>query len=117
MATEKYPFPYYFYITTNKNKTVLYCGMTNNLSARLKEHETSEGNRRTFAGRYNCYFLIYYEGFDFVRDAIRREKEIKKWSRLKKELLIDNLNPGRHFLNNDEAFDHKGKTNDLLSWE
>ena len=78
MFTEKVPFPYYFYIIINKNKTVLYCGMTNNLSARLKEHEDSEGNYKTFTGRYNCHYLIYYEGFDFVQDVIQREKEVKK---------------------------------------
>jgi putative endonuclease len=114
MPVEKYPFPYYVYIITNKNKTVLYCGMTNNLSARLKEHESSEGNRKTFTGRYNCHYLIYYEGFDFVRDAIQREKEIKKWSRQKKELLISILNPKKRFLNNDEAFDNEGKIDDRL---
>jgi putative endonuclease len=117
MSTEKYPFPYYFYIITNKNKTVLYCGMTNNLSARLKEHENSEGNHKTFTGRYNCHYLIYYEGFDFVQDAIRREKEVKKWSRIKKERLIDTLNPERNFLNDDSIFAHRGKVRDHLSSE
>ena len=117
MTAEKYPFPFYFYIITNKNKIVLYCGMTNNLSARLKEHESAQGNRKSFSGRYNCYYLVYYEGFDFVLNAIRREKEVKKWSRIKKELLINTLNPGRRFLNNDAAFDHKGKDVDDLSSE
>jgi putative endonuclease len=86
MFTEKYPFPFYFYIVTNKNRTVLYCGMTNNLPARLKEHEDSQGSRKTFTGRYNCYYLVYYEGFRFVQDAIRREKEIKNWGRIKKRV-------------------------------
>ena len=112
MFPERYPFPYYFYIITNKNRTVLYCGVTNNLSARLKEHESAEGNRKTFTGRYNCHYLVYYEGFDFVQDAIRREKEIKKWSRLKKESLIDMLNPEKRFLNDAEAFDNKGKVDE-----
>ena len=115
MPVEKYPFPYYFYIITNKNRTVLYCGITNNLSARLKEHESSQGNRKTFAGRYNCYYLLYYEGFDFVPDAIRREKEVKKWSRIKKELLINSLNPGWLFLNNDAVFDHNGRNGNAVS--
>lgn len=117
MSTEKYPFPYYFYIITNKNKTVLYCGMTNNLTARLGEHESSEGNCKTFTGRYNCHYLIYYEGFDFVQDAIRREKEVKKWSRIKKERLINAINPNRRFLNDDSTFDNKGKVRDHLSSE
>jgi putative endonuclease len=112
---EKYPFPYYFYIITNQNKTVLYCGMTNNLEARLKEHEDAEGEWKTFAGRYNCHYLLYYEGFDFVMDAIRREKEVKKWSRVKKEILIDSLNPEWRFLNDAEAFDHGGKSGAFVS--
>ena len=72
MFKEKYPFPLYFYIISNQNKTVLYCGITNNLETRLSEHANSEGNRETFAGRYNCHYLVFYEGFDSVTDAIRR---------------------------------------------
>ena len=117
MSAEKYPFPYYFYILTNKNRTVLYCGMTNNLPARLKEHENLQGMRKTFTGRYNCCYLIYYEGFEFVQDAIRREKEVKKWNRRKKELLIERLNPNWRFLNEDETFCHEGKTANILSRE
>jgi putative endonuclease len=117
MSTEKYPFPFYFYIITNKNKTVLYCGMTNNLSSRVKEHENAEGNYKRFTGRYNCHYLIYYEGSHFVQDAIRREKEVKKCSRIKKERLIDTLNPDRRFLNVDSTFGNKGKVIDHLSSE
>jgi putative endonuclease len=117
MSKEKYSFPFYFYIITNKNRTVLYCGMTNNIDARLKEHESSEGNRKTFTGRYNCHYLLYYEGFNFVMDAIRREKEIKKWSRMKKELLIHSLNPEWRFLNDADYFDHGGRSDDSLSQE
>lgn len=117
MTLEKYPFPFYFYIITNKNRTVLYCGMTNNLAARLKEHETAEGNPKSFAGRYHCHYLVYYEGFEFVRDAIRREKEIKKWGRAKKEALIEALNPQWRFLNEDDAFCHKGSNGDSFSSE
>ena len=90
-------FPFYCYITTNKNKTVLYCGVTNDIKARLNEHYEQQGKQKTFAGRYNCHHLIYYEGFTSIVEAIRREKEIKKWSRLKKELLIAKLNPDWNF--------------------
>jgi putative endonuclease len=109
MPAEKHPFPFYFYIITNQNRTVLYCGVTNNLEARLKEHESSEGKRKTFAGRYNCHYLLYYEGFDFVMDAIRREKEVKRWSRIKKEVLIDALNPERKYRNDEEVFGNRKK--------
>jgi len=117
MPAEKYPFPFYLYIVTNQNRTVLYCGMTNNLEARLQEHKSSEGNRKTFTGRYNCHYLLFYEGFHFVIDAIRKEKEIKKWNRMKKERLIGCLNPEWRFLNNEEVFDNPGRTGDALSSE
>ena len=80
--------------------------MSNNLNARLEEHENSAGNGKTFVGRYNCHYLIYYEGFDSVNDAIRREKEVKKWNRMKKESLINSLNTEWRFLNNSEMFDN-----------
>ena len=105
MFVELHPFPYYFYILTNKNKTVLYCGVTNNLQQRLLEHKQQEGNIKSFTGRYNCHFLIYYEGFSFINDAIRREKEVKAWRREKKELLINVKNPQRNFLNDSASFD------------
>src|SRR6478752_2915779 len=114
MFIEKYLFPFYFYIVTNQNKTVLYCGMTNNLPARLEEHENSRGNRKTFVGRYNCHYLIYYEGFDSVNDVIRREKEVQKWNRMKKESLINALNAEWRFLNNSEIFDYGGKSGDFF---
>ena len=91
--------PYYTYITTNKNKTVLYTGVTNNLPERLKEHEEdANGPKKHFAGKYNACHLIYYETFKYIDNAILREKEIKKWSRKKKEALINTLNPNWKFL-------------------
>jgi putative endonuclease len=115
MFIEKYPFPFYFYIITNRHKTVLYCGMTNNLEARLQEHESSEGNPKTFAGRYNCHYLLYYEGFEYVHDAIRREKEVKGWIRSKKEALVNSFNPAWNFLNHADTFDHAGRSYDSES--
>ena len=94
-------FSYFVYITTNENKTTLYVGVTNNIQKRLGQHYAdSIGKRKSFAGKYNCYFLIYYEGFDNIEMAILREKEIKKWRREKKERLIRDLNPEWEFLNN-----------------
>ena len=94
---------YYVYIITNKNKTVLYTGITNNLRRRLWEHEQNSipFRSKTFAGRYNTYFLIYYECFGYVQNAIAREKEIKGWRRSKKEDLIKTINPGWRFLNDE----------------
>ncbi len=74
--------------------------MTNNLKIRLSQHKDNieEGNK-TFASKYNIEFLVYYEKFTWVEDAILREKEIKKWRREKKLELIKNFNPEFEFLN------------------
>ena len=90
---------YYVYIVTNKIKTVLYTGMTNNLEQRLIEHYLNRIKRKTFTGKYNCHFLVYYQAYQYVNDAIAREKEIKGWLRIKKNNLIENFNPGWKFLN------------------
>ena len=73
--------------------------MRNSLWHRLIEHFINRGNPNSFAGKYYCYNLIYYEEFDNPRDAIDREKEVKKWNRKKKENLIGDLNPNWDFLN------------------
>lgn len=90
---------YYVYMLTNKIKTVLYTGMTNDLEQRLVEHYFDRIERKTFTGKYNCHFLVYYESYEYVNDAITREKEIKGWLRRKKDALIENFNPGWKFLN------------------
>jgi len=83
----------YIYIITNKTKTVLYIGVTSNLPFRLQQHFDSKGNKKSFAGRYNCYILIYYEAFVSIKEAIRREKQLKRLSRKDKEALINSFNP------------------------
>ncbi|MDB5032301.1 GIY-YIG nuclease family protein [Mucilaginibacter sp.] len=90
---------FYVYITTNPDRSVLYVGVTNDLSRRLYEHAENKGNKSTFAGKYFCYNLVYYEHFAHIEQAIAREKEIKKWRREKKNLLITSLNSGWRFLN------------------
>ncbi|MGV3502821.1 MAG: GIY-YIG nuclease family protein [Adhaeribacter sp.] len=84
---------YFVYITTNPRKTVLYVGVTNNLPARMQEHFNNRGQPETFAGKYYCYMLVYYERYPDVKVAIAREKELKDLSREKKERLINALNP------------------------
>ncbi|MBX9850198.1 MAG: GIY-YIG nuclease family protein [Cytophagaceae bacterium] len=84
---------YFVYITTNPGKTVLYTGVTNDLLTRIQQHYENRGNKKTFAGKYFCYKLIYYERFDDINNAIEREKEIKDLSRKIKEQLIGNCNP------------------------
>lgn len=84
---------YYVYITSNPGRTVLYVGVTNNLQRRLLVHREKRNTNLSFAGKYFCYNLLYYEEFRYINDAIAREKEIKKWNRQKKCDLINSTNP------------------------
>ena len=93
---------YIVYIITNKNKTVLYIGVTNDIQRRLSQHYfDSQNAKKSFAGKYNCYYLLYYQVFDEPNSAILREKELKGWRREKKNKLITEFNPNWEFLNND----------------
>ncbi|WP_339752794.1 GIY-YIG nuclease family protein [uncultured Winogradskyella sp.] len=89
------------YILTNKTKTVLYTGVTNNLKDRLHFHHNPEPFSKAFTAKYKCLYLLYYEHFFNIDDAIKREKEIKGWSRKKKEDLINSINAKWKFLNED----------------
>ncbi|MDI9255908.1 GIY-YIG nuclease family protein [Flavobacterium sedimenticola] len=91
---------YYVYIITNKHRSTYYIGMTNNLKVRLEQHKENiiVGNK-TFASKYNLEFLVYYERYTWVQEAIAREKELKKWRREKKLNLIKEFNPAFEFLN------------------
>ncbi len=90
---------YFVYLLTNKNKTVLYVGVTNDLVVRLHQHIT--GLTKGFTYKYNCHYLVCYERYDHINDAIAREKEIKGWRREKKEKLITSFNPEWRFLNDE----------------
>ncbi len=91
--------PYYVYITTNQTKSTVYIGMTNDLPSRILEHGLNAGKPETFAGRYYCFNLTYYEEYKYVDEAIYREKQLKKWSRSKKDKLVATTNPEFRFLN------------------
>ncbi|WP_338733313.1 GIY-YIG nuclease family protein [Mangrovimonas cancribranchiae] len=90
---------YYVYILTNKNKTVLYTGVTNNLKDRLYHHKNPLPFSKAFTAKYKCFYLIHYEHFTEIEQAIKREKQIKGMSRAKKETLISNSNKDWRFLN------------------
>lgn len=93
---------YFVYILTNYNKTVLYTGMTNDLVRRLQEHEAdSKGPQKTFAGKYKCIYLVFWQRFQYVWHAIESEKEIKLLKRDKKEAIINDFNPTWKFLNDE----------------
>ena len=79
------------YIITNPRHTVLYVGVTNNLVRRITEHRS--GTVDGFAKKYNCRKLVFFEVTTDAYSAISREKEIKGWSRLKKEAIVTMQNP------------------------
>ncbi|SHF99324.1 putative endonuclease [Flavobacterium segetis] len=89
---------YYVYILTNKAKTVLYTGVTNNLKIRLQQHKDSL-NPDSFTAKYNVHYLFYFEKFAWIQIAISKEKEIKGWKKDKKITLIKTINPELNFLN------------------
>ena len=83
---------YYLYIVTNKMNTVLYTGVTSDLKQRIYQHK--EHFVDSFTSRYNTNKLIYYENAETHEAALFREKQIKSWSRKRKEELIAGMNPG-----------------------
>ena len=82
---------YYVYILTNWDDSVMYVGVTNNLEHRLYEHRNHmvEG----FTKKYNVHKLVYYEYTNDVYSALEREKQLKGWSRAKKNALVAKSNP------------------------
>lgn len=81
---------FYIYIMTNQWNTTLYTGVTGDLKRRIFEHK--EKLTKGFTRKYNINKLVYYEVFDDIENAIRREKQIKGSSRKKKFELIESLN-------------------------
>src|SRR5262249_4883872 len=81
---------YYVYILSSLSGT-LYTGITNSLFRRTLQHKGKESPG--FTSKYDVHRLVYYEVFTDVRAAIRREKEIKGWTRKKKIALIESMNP------------------------
>jgi len=92
---------YYVYILTNKVKTVLYIGFTNELKDRLYYHQNPEANSKAFTAKYKCFYLVYWEHYSDVETAIERETQLKKWRRDKKDAIISEFNPQWKFLNDE----------------
>ena len=84
---------YYIYILANKTDSTLYVGVTNDLERRVAEHRS--GAIPGFTEKYHCHKLVYFERYSDVNQAIAREKQLKKWSRSKKDWLIDTMNKER----------------------
>lgn len=84
---------YYVYIVGNVSRKSVYVGVTNNLYRRVNEHRA--GEVPGFTRIYKCNMLLYYEEYSDIRVAISREKQLKGWTRSKKENLIASINPER----------------------
>ena len=82
---------YFVYMLTNWDDSVLYIGVTGNLQKRLYEHRN--GLAEGFTKKYNVYKLVYFEHTTDVYSALSREKQLKKWTRKKKNALVAGMNP------------------------
>ena len=81
----------YVYILSSQKNGTLYTGVTSHLGQRIAQHKTGEGSR--FAIRHGALRLVWYEEHFDIRDAIAREKQIKRWRRAWKIALIEEHNP------------------------
>jgi putative endonuclease len=81
---------HFVYIVTNKPNGILYIGVTNDLVRRINEHK--QGNIEGFSSKYKTNKLIYFEEFEYICDAIEREKQLKHWNRSWKIELIESKN-------------------------
>ncbi|MBQ2928323.1 MAG: GIY-YIG nuclease family protein [Oscillospiraceae bacterium] len=82
---------YFVYILSNWDDSVIYVGVTSNLPRRLFEHK--HGLADGFTKQYNVHKLVFWEHTNDVYSAISREKQLKKWTRAKKNALISRMNP------------------------
>ena len=83
---------YSVYILSNFTNTTIYTGITNDLIRRVYEHRHGV-DPDSFTARYHVHKLVYFDQTSDVRAAIEREKQIKSWSRKKKNVLISTFNP------------------------
>ena len=83
-------FRFYVYIMASKSRRI-HTGVTNNIGRRVKQHKASE--IEGFTQWYKINRLVHYEVFQYIGNAIHREKEIKRWDRAKHVALIERENP------------------------
>jgi putative endonuclease len=79
------------YILASKRNGTLYTGVTGDLVPRIQLHR--EGQIEGFTQTYGCKTLVWYEQHSYMHEAIKREKQIKRWRRAWKLELIETLNP------------------------
>ncbi len=82
---------FFVYILTSYNGNAMYIGVTNDLIRRVYEHKS--GMIEGFTKQYRVHKLVYFEQFEDVHAALEREKQLKKWSRAKKNGLVETANP------------------------
>jgi putative endonuclease len=87
---------YWVYMLGSFNQNSLYIGVTSNLLKRIEDHKS--GAVPGYTKKYKTHFLVWYEKTESAEAAILREKQLKKWRREKKELLIQQQNPARRDL-------------------
>jgi len=100
----------FVYILSNKNRTTTYIGVTNDIERRMVEHKCGFGSK--FTSKYNLNDLMCFEHFDYIVDAIDREKQLKNWHRDWKWNLIKQENPNlqdlaANWYTKEEIFDYK----------
>ena len=81
---------YHVYMLTSSSRRVLYTGVAKSVAARLVQHRAGESE---FTAKYKAFRLVYYEQFEWIQNAIDREKQIKGWKRQRKEELVRTMNP------------------------
>jgi putative endonuclease len=83
---------FYVYILSSKRNGTLYIGVTNDLLNRSFQHKLKQ-NQKSFTAKYKIDKLVYFEEYQYVQDAILKEKQLKKWNRQWKIKLIEKENP------------------------
>ncbi|KPB01720.1 GIY-YIG nuclease family protein [Ahrensia marina] len=86
----------YVYMTASKKGGTIYIGVTADLSQRIYDHKQMD--TKSFTAKYGVTRLVWYEEHDDIRDAIQREKSLKRWRRQWKIDLIESINPEWHEL-------------------
>ena len=82
---------FYVYMMMSSSRRALYTGVTSTLMKRVGQHKAHAV--KGFTDTYNCTRLVYFEPYQYINNAINREKQIKRWRREKKLRLIESMNP------------------------
>ena len=89
---------HFVYIVTNQYRTTLYVGVTNNIQRRLEQHcFDSQNAKKSFAGKYNCIYLMYYEGFEDPKSALIEKNKSKNGAERRKTSLFQSLTQNGKF--------------------